>query len=208
MIVLPDTDAAARRPLVFVTVGSDYHPFSRLVSWMDAWLADGGSQRAQCIMQFGAAAAPVHAHGEAFLPHDEILALMRRATAVVTQGGPMTMIEARRQGRLPIAVPRTRALGEVVDDHQHAFCRHMAQQEHAAVATDEASLRRLLDEAIAVPHRYVVDPDLEGDRIGETVAAFTAIADRLTAQRRVPEQRVRRLTLPRRGAPLTSVSSR
>ncbi|RKS71324.1 UDP-N-acetylglucosamine transferase subunit ALG13 [Motilibacter peucedani] len=196
MIVLPDTDAA-RLPLVFVTVGSDYHPFSRLISWVDGWMADGGSQRARCIMQYGTAPAPAHAEGEAFMGHDLVLSLMRSSTAIVAQGGPMTLIESRRQGRLPIAVPRTASLGEVVDDHQHAFCAHLHAQGHAVLATDEESVRRLLDEAVAAPAKFRVDVTAEGQQVDEAVERFASIAQRLLDERRASAQ------VPRRRLPLT-----
>ena len=196
LVVLPDTEAA-RLPLVFVTVGSDYHPFTRLVSWVDGWLEDGGASRARCVMQYGTAPAPRFASGEAFMPHDDVLALMRSAVAVVAQGGPMTMVEARRQGRLPLAVPRTRALREVVDDHQHAFCGHMAAQGQAALATDEATLRQLLDDAVANPERYAIDAASDGDRVDEAVGRFTTIAQRLSQERLAGSRRRHRIPVGR-----------
>ena len=32
-------------PLVFVTVGTDHHPFDRLIHWMDRWLELVGPER-------------------------------------------------------------------------------------------------------------------------------------------------------------------
>lgn len=191
MILLPDTDAAFRRPLVFVTVGSDYHPFDRLISWVDSWLADGGSQRATCIMQYGTATRPRLARGEAFMAHDEVLTLMRAATVVVAQGGPMTLIEARRQGRMPLAVPRTRALGEVVDDHQHDFCRHMAEQGRACLATDEPSLRAALDRAMDDTALFSVDVVDEAGQVEAAVARFSDIADQLLREHQASAGRSR-----------------
>ena len=52
-------------PLVFVSVGTDFHPFDRLCRWVDAWLADGGERVARCFVQTGTSTPPVHAdHGQ------------------------------------------------------------------------------------------------------------------------------------------------
>ena len=194
--------SAARRgapalPLVLVSVGSDFHPFSRLVRWADDWMADGGSAGARCTIQYGTAAAPRIADGAAFLDHDTLLSLMREATVTVTQGGPSTMIEARRHGHLPIVVPRSKALGEHVDDHQHAFCAQMASQGQIALATDEATFRRSVEEALREPERYLVDPQSDGDRLEATVGRFAGIAQRLAAEHDAAAARGRRLPFPR-----------
>ena len=31
-----------KRDMIFVTVGTDHHPFDRLIEWTDAWAAEGG----------------------------------------------------------------------------------------------------------------------------------------------------------------------
>ena len=49
---------APSRPAVFVTVGTDDHPFNRLIRWIDRWLEAGGRERASCFIQFGTSEAP------------------------------------------------------------------------------------------------------------------------------------------------------
>ena len=184
--VLPDsqTAAALRRPNLLVTVGSDFHPFNRLVGWVDGWLADGGALKVDCVMQYGTAQPPQHATGERFIGHDDLQRLMRDAAIIVMQGGPMGLLEARRYGAVPITIPRRRSLGEVVDDHQLAFCRHMMSLNETVSAESEQSLRKLLDRAVAVPEQFrsVV---LDGrSRTQASIDRFAETADALLASSR------------------------
>jgi diacylglycerol kinase (ATP) len=47
-------------PLLLVTVGTDHHPFDRLVRWVDGWLDGETGQAAglRCLMQTGTSAPP------------------------------------------------------------------------------------------------------------------------------------------------------
>jgi len=42
-------------PLVLVTVGTDHHPFDRLVGWIDRWAPPG---RVRLVVQYGTAVPP------------------------------------------------------------------------------------------------------------------------------------------------------
>ena len=111
------------RPLrMVVTVGSDHHPFDRLVGWVDRWM-DEQHESVDLVVQHGTAGPPRHGRSIEFLQHKELMRLIADADVVVLQGGPMGIVEARRLGHKPLAVPRMRSLGEVVDDHQMPFCR-------------------------------------------------------------------------------------
>ncbi len=147
---------ADRIPLVLVAVGTDYHPFDRLVGWVDAWLADAGPCRAEVLVQHGTSAAPTVADGRTLLDHGELQDVMERAAVVVCHGGPATITEARRRGRLPICVPRDPARGEHVDDHQQLFARRMGAAGIVRLAETEAELRAALDEALDRPERFTV----------------------------------------------------
>jgi UDP-N-acetylglucosamine transferase subunit ALG13 len=161
--------------LVFVSVGTDHHPFDRLVRWVDAWLPEG----VQCVVQYGASAAPERAEGVAYLDHAALTSLLDEAAVVVSHGGPTTITESRRHGRRPIVVPRDPALGEHVDDHQQRFCARMESKGLITTASDEDGFRGLLDRALADPQEFAVTPG-EGD-VADSVARFgTLVADLLT----------------------------
>jgi UDP-N-acetylglucosamine transferase subunit ALG13 len=140
-----------------VTLGTDHHPFGRLVGWVDRWAAEHPDLR--CVVQHGTAPAPTHAEGHAMLDPADIPGLMGRAAVVVGHAGPGTVLDARTSGRLPVVVPRLAKLGEVVDDHQVAFGRWMDERGMAICVEHEDALRTHLDAAQADPTPYAVAVD-------------------------------------------------
>ena len=180
-------------PLVLVVVGTDYHPFDRLVEWIDAWLLKGDTERVRCVVQYGGSAPPKVATGHDYLAVDELRALMANATVIVCHGGPATIAEARRAGRMPIVVPRDDQFGEHVDNHQQLFARRLAESGLVALATSDDDLRALLDSALADPASFAVTPDVEVERtaasarfLGELVDELVADASRERATAAVP----------------------
>lgn len=137
------------RPLVVVTVGTDHHRFDRLVSWMDDWAAIHPGVR--CVVQHGSSRTPARAEGLEIVPRTALLELMAGAVAVVTQAGPGSVLDARSVGLVPIIVPRLSALDEVVDDHQVAFARAMADRGDAVLAADRDGVIRQVEAALADP---------------------------------------------------------
>jgi UDP-N-acetylglucosamine transferase subunit ALG13 len=163
--------------LVFVSVGTDHHPFDRLIGWVDAWLPDG----VQCVVQHGASTPPRHAEGVAYLEHDALTALLEEAAVVVSHGGPTTITESRRHGRRPIVVPRSPALGEHVDDHQERFCARMAAKGLITTAADEETFRASLDHALRAPEDFAVDAG--GGDVAVSVARFGDLVTDLLTRR-------------------------
>lgn len=145
-----------------VTVGSDSHPFDRLVESVDAWLVDTG-HTVEAALQYGTSAPPRHperwstAHD--YLPFSELQEHLARADVIVTQGGPTGISEARRLGIQPIVVPRTPERGEHVDGHQIAFCRHLAGDGDIILAESMRDLHHALDVSVEDPDRLRLDVD-------------------------------------------------
>ncbi len=137
------------KPLVFVTVGTDHHPFHRVVGWVDRWLEDGAGERVRCRIQFGTSSPPRLAEGSEYLGYPEMEASVAEAAVVVCHGGPGSVMMCRWMGKRPIVVPRRHDLGEHVDDHQLAFSRRMADEGELDLAEDEDRLRHLLERALA-----------------------------------------------------------
>jgi UDP-N-acetylglucosamine transferase subunit ALG13 len=171
--------------LLLVTVGTDHHPFDRLVRWVEAWLA-GGPRELRCLMQTGTSAPPAApATWRAYLEHDALRAAMAEAAAVVCHGGPGTILGARHLGAVPIVVPRQHRLGEHVDDHQVAFSRRLAAEGGGIhLAETEADLHRLLDRVAADPAAFRAGPE---DRATATaVREFGRLVDGLVGGRPSP----------------------
>lgn len=150
----------SREPaLVVAMLGTDHHPFSRLVDWVDDVALHLGSE-VRFVVQHGASRPPVIAEGRDFLPHDEIVDLLARADAVICHGGPGTIMDARNAGHVPVCVPRDPDLGEHVDRHQQRFAdlvHRAGMVTHARTRTDFA---RAVEEAVR--SRAVRSPALVG----------------------------------------------
>ncbi len=162
---------------LFVTVGTDHHPFHRLIRWVDLWLEDGGALLVQCNIQGGTSWRGRQGTFHDLLSYQEIQAAMGRALAVVCHGGPGTIMEARALAHVPIVVPRLRRLGEAVDDHQVAFARRLAEAGEVHLAETEARLRKLLDRVLVEPEAFRSDRARQHG--GEAVQRFQELVDEL-----------------------------
>jgi len=139
--------------LVVVSVGTDHHPFDRLMRWVDHYLERRPVVR--FVVQYGTSRIPAGAfESHDLVPHQELRQLFARSTAVVCHGGPSTVMDARTAGRLPIVVPRRPDLGEHVDGHQLRFATHLVEEHMARVAWSESAFMSLLDSALDNPGTY------------------------------------------------------
>ena len=160
--------------LVVVSVGTDHHPFDRLVGWMDRWA--GEHPAVEVIIQRGSAAPTEWAESHELIPYDELCDLFARATVVITHGGPSTVMDIRAAGRLPIVFPRDPAHGEHIDHHQLRFGQHLARQRLAKVVFGHHELHSALDRALTSPDRFVVPVNADP---APGVLAFGRIVDEL-----------------------------
>ena len=175
------------RNLVFVTVGTDHHPFDRLCGWSDAWVAEGRHPEVPWFVQSGTSAAPVHAPARDYIRYEEMCDYMRRAVAVVCHGGPATIMDARKLGRVPIVVPRNADLGEHVDNHQQRFTKRMAELGEIHWARTQDEMFELVEKAIADPSAFATSTD--GAAITAAVAKFEELVDGLFDKKRARSAR-------------------
>jgi UDP-N-acetylglucosamine transferase subunit ALG13 len=180
----PTADLPQDRPLVVVTVGSDHHRFDRLIQWVDSWIASRTDNGVDCVIQHGTATKPTHGRSVDYLDHGELQRLFANATAVVAQGGPLSVIESLRAGRRPIVVPRLAQLDEVVDDHQRSFCAFLAARGQVIVADDASTLAAELDAAIADPGYVRFTPEDDGGARDAAIEQIARTAESLATQRR------------------------
>jgi UDP-N-acetylglucosamine transferase subunit ALG13 len=140
---------------VLVLLGTDVHPFERLVSWIEA-CADA-SPATTFFVQHGHSRAPERVAGLAFVDHDELQVRLARAAAVVTHGGPSSIAEAARLGHVPIVVARDPGYGEHVDDHQERFAARLDERGTAIVVRSAEELAKQLRSTLD-DHDPTVDP--------------------------------------------------
>ncbi len=170
-----DQSPASHPPAaVIVAVGTDHHPFDRLVKWVDAWAAD--HPETTVLVQRGTSVSTGQCESVELLPHPELCDRFAKAAAVVSHGGPSTVMDARMAGRLPIVVARNPEHGEHVDDHQMRFAEHLRRHDLARVIDTEADFAAALDEAIADPDGFTVPVDAAAIT---GVVEFGRVMDRL-----------------------------
>ncbi|HEC10253.1 MAG TPA: glycosyl transferase family 28 [Acidimicrobiales bacterium] len=164
---------------IFVTVGTDHHPFDRMVNWFDSWLATRDPDQLATLVQRGTSREGRSASVQ-YLGFEDLQKEIKSADIVVTHGGPGSIIECRRWGKLPIVVPRDPALGEHIDDHQILFCERMAAQGQILLARSAADLAELLDSGLASPR--TVEP-FDHSHVDRTAARIGSIVDSLVGDR-------------------------
>lgn len=165
---------------VLVSVGTDHHLFDRLMGWVEEWVARA-PEGTSVVVQHGSSRAPAGVDARVLVTQAELRELMAAAHVVVLQGGPGGIIDSLVSGRRPIAVPRLAALDEVVDDHQVAFCRHLARIGQIEIAEDAAALHAALDRSLADHGRLTIDPYVP--RSAETAARVGSLVDDLLRSR-------------------------
>jgi len=143
---------------VLFGVGTDHHPFDRLVEWAERWARDHPDD--DVVVQHGATRAPSEATCTVeFFERGDMLEEFRLADAVVVSCGPGAVMDARSVGRMPIIVARLAARGEHVDEHQTSFARHLEARGLARVADDFDELAELLAGARSEPENWTVRPE-------------------------------------------------
>ncbi|GAB3592718.1 hypothetical protein GCM10027446_13850 [Angustibacter peucedani] len=183
-------------PTVLVTLGTDHHPFQRLVDWVDQLATD--HPELDVVVQHGRTAAPRVAQAVEQVTQAELRARMRAADVVVAQGGPGGIVDARESGRRPVVVPRRPELGEIVDGHQITFARHLHQQGLVQLAETAQELEAAVLGALRDPETWVVPPTTS-----PTPATARAVAEAVDQllhrpRRRLPERLLGRRRLSRR----------
>jgi UDP-N-acetylglucosamine--N-acetylmuramyl-(pentapeptide) pyrophosphoryl-undecaprenol N-acetylglucosamine transferase len=116
-----DGEAPLRR--VLVTLGTIPYGFRRLVERLLAILPPD----VEVTWQTGVTdveGLPIEVH--ALMPGDELEAAIRAADAVVAHAGTGSALAALGAGKCPLLVPRERAHGEHVDDHQRQIAGELA----------------------------------------------------------------------------------
>ena len=122
--------------MILVTLGTNEQPFDRLVRAVAQLEVDE-----PLLVQHGSSREP-HGRGEwvDFMSFDELADAMRRASVVVSHAGVGSIMLARRCGKRPVVVPRRRALGEAVDDHQLHLARRLERLGVVSVVDETSEL--------------------------------------------------------------------
>ncbi|WP_457207507.1 methyltransferase domain-containing protein, partial [Nocardioides sp. P5_C9_2] len=168
--------AQAPRLEVFVTVGMGPWPFDRLLTALTEVCAQH-----DVFVQTGVSTyAPPCPHA-AFLGFEETQRRLSRADVVITHGGNTVRL-VQRSGRIPIAVAREAARGEMRNDHQVAYL--LDEVALGRVVALDGALQGLADAVSQHPEREQALlrtgsglPPVDGERVGDLLDAVAGEDD-------------------------------
>ena len=107
--------------MIYVTLGTMFLDFPRLIRKMDEIARDTGEE---IIIQTGMGKTiPASCKHFDFKPHDEILNIQREARVIVCHAGIGSVLDALQVRRPFVAVPRLKKYGEHMNDHQIDLAR-------------------------------------------------------------------------------------
>jgi UDP-N-acetylglucosamine--N-acetylmuramyl-(pentapeptide) pyrophosphoryl-undecaprenol N-acetylglucosamine transferase len=118
---------------VLVTIGTLDFSFRRLLDRLKEILP----RHVEVVVQAGPESTRIDWPGarvETIIAPDELSLLMEQADAVVTHAGIGSALMAFEAGKSPILVPRRKAYGEHVDDHQTQIAQQFGDRGLAVVA--------------------------------------------------------------------------
>ncbi|MGL5810625.1 MAG: glycosyltransferase [Nocardioides sp.] len=124
-------------------VGTDHHPFDRLVAWADHRAA--GHPRDDVFIQYGSTGVPTHASGDALLTPQDMAARIGGSDIVITHGGPGTIMDVKKAGHRPIVLARDPAYGEHVDEHQMRFAEWCQRRDLIRLIAEPGELSGWID---------------------------------------------------------------
>lgn len=154
--------------MILVTVGASQFPFDRLLHAVDRV-----AEREVAVVQHGPSdVRPRGARCVPFLPVQTLGELVREARVVVTHGGVGSILLALANGKRPYVVPRRRAFGETVDDHQVESARRFEQAGLVTMVDDLG----LLADLIARPAPSVASSAGGGRLAGELREYIRSVA--------------------------------
>lgn len=114
--------------MIFVTVGTHEQPFNRLIKTIDI-LKGQNKIMDDVFIQIGYSTyIPKHCQYKRFISQSKMECLIKMSTIVITHGGPSSFIEALKQGKMPIVIPRQKKFNEHVNNHQLLFCKELQKR--------------------------------------------------------------------------------
>lgn len=127
--------------MIYVTVGTMYLDFPRLVHAVDA-IAESTGERV--VFQTGLCTTlPEHCEHFDFKPREEVLSIQRDARVIVCHAGIGSVIDALRLEKPVVVVPRRKQFGEHNNDHQMELAEAVARRGWGRIVLNIETLREV-----------------------------------------------------------------
>lgn len=132
---------------VLLTVGSEQFPFERALLAVHEGL---GNDVDVCWQTGNTPTTGLSLRGEprTWWPGDELARKAREADLIITHAGVGSILMALRTGTCPVVIPRTRELGEHVDEHQSQLASYLEQRGLVVVARPGDDLGQCVERAM------------------------------------------------------------
>ncbi|MBI2085056.1 MAG: beta-1,4-galactosyltransferase [Candidatus Aenigmarchaeota archaeon] len=132
--------------MIFVTVGTHKDPFDRLIKKMDQLIEDG-SLKENVVMQIGNATyEPKNCEYYRFVGADKFEELYKNADTIICHAGAGSIINALKNNKHLVVVPRLKKFHEHTDDHQLDLAEAMENAGKAICVRDindmDASIKK------------------------------------------------------------------
>ena len=138
--------------MIYVTVGTMFLDFPRLIHAMDGVARDTGER---VVMQVGLGKTiPAHCEHFGFKPHDEVLALQREARVIVCHAGIGSVMDALAARRPMVVVPRLKRHNEHMSDHQLDIAHAVQRRGWGLVVLEMADLPEACTNPPPAPKAY------------------------------------------------------
>ena len=150
--------------MIFVTVGNSIKgvEFHRLIREMDDIARD---LQEEVVAQIGFIEdPPPHIRSFSYLNYVEIRSYFLQASMIVGHCGVGTVINGLGYGKPVILVPRAKAHGEHIDDHQFELAYKLKGMEGIFVVEDIGQLRPTILEVRRLLEKKALDPHFSNER--------------------------------------------
>lgn len=140
--------------MIFVTVGTHYQGFERLIRKMDEI---AGKIDDEVVMQIGYTDyEPKNAKWFKFLEKEgDILDLYKKANIIVAHAGAGTLLTALSFGKPLVVVPRLKKFGEHVDDQQLELAEALEKMGRAIAVYNAEDLEEAIKKAKSLKYKPI-----------------------------------------------------
>ena len=133
--------------MIFLTVGTQDKPFTRIIQAVEQAVIDGKIID-EVIVQAGNTKYESKVLTVLnYVPFDEFNKYLSKADIIITHGGVGSILNALKLKKKVIAVPRLEKYGEHINDHQLQVIKKMTEQGYILSTEDENKIAEKIKEA-------------------------------------------------------------
>jgi len=145
--------------VIFVTTGTHYLPFDRLLKIINKLMTDY-SITDEVVIQSGSSKINVkNTNIQPFYSYQQMIRHISEARVVITAAGPATIFQVLTYGKnVPIVIPRTKKHNEHVSDHQLHFAKYLEKKSFCKMISSAEELHHLIQYDHKIPIRQSLLP--------------------------------------------------